>query len=76
MKHIKRFNEASEYNALQVGQQLKFKAKDGSERVGEVEEIYTDGVRCKGSLVTMDNLIEVSMRGKWYSKDEYFKNFA
>lgn len=91
MKSFKQFiKEYSEYSPLQIGLKIKFNLKDGSENIGTITQIYSDGVEAKldkprydrsGSLVTtslvnMNTLTGVMFNDKWYTKDEFFNDFA
>ena len=76
----------SDYSTLQVGLKIRFKLKDGSENIGTITRIFSDGVEAKLekprydksgnlisiSLVTMDTLTGVEFRNKWYTKEEFF----
>jgi hypothetical protein len=83
-------NEQVDYKTLQVGLKIKFKLKDGSENLGTIKQIFSDGVEAKlekprydksgnlisTSLVTMDTLTGVMFRDKWYTKEDFFNNFS
>lgn len=91
VKNFKQFiNEQVDYKTLQVGLKIKFKLKDGSENIGTINRIFSDGVEAKlekprydksgnlisTSLVTMDTLTGVMFKDKWYSKEEFFNSFS
>lgn len=90
---IRNFNQSineGDYSKLQAGLKIKFKLKDGSENIGTINKVYSNGVEVKldngkfdkernfveTSLVTMDRIISVIFRGKEYTKEEFFNNFS
>jgi len=91
VKNFEQFiNEQVDYKTLQVGLKIKFKLKDGSENLGTITGINSDGVVAKLdkprydksgnlisiSLVTIDTLTGVMFKDKWYTKEEFFNSFS
>lgn len=84
-------NSNASISSLQKGQNIKFKSKDGSIKLGNIYDIAKDGVMVKinkptyairqdnfltDGFVTLDNITEVEFQNKWYSANDYFNQFT